>query len=65
MTRATRTMQQTPQQQNVQHRATFAPQGKSGLTCESRYAAEIAAYEDSRRFKATDIAMRTNRAVGF
>jgi len=32
---------------------------------QSAYAAEIAAYEDSKRFREINIEMRTNRAVGF
>ena len=31
----------------------------------SRYASEVEAWLDSKEYKATDIAMRTNRAVGF
>ena len=65
MTRATIGHTQTATQQNVHRVATFAPDERSGITCSSRYQAEIEAYEDGKRFKATDITMRTNRAVGF
>ena len=65
MTRATMRHAQTPRRRTSSTAPPFAPTERSGLTCESQYRAEIEAYEDSRSFRETNIAMRVNRAVGF